>query len=583
MSNWQWGYNGMWGYPAGVPYTDFHRLNLDWVLNALQTFNSELKQIPDYIVEQLQNALDQTEFDKIIADYLTSVGVLNVKTPPDGLTAMVGDGATDDSAAWQSILNYAASNDSCIFIPHGSYIINNFSVPTGIGIYGECMLGTKLFQKGGQTGLFCTLVGENGIRNLTLDCVKYNKTVEVDAIKATHSHVQNVAVLNAYTGAEFLDNCFVTDLHCADNNADVILSGTNNIVTTDGIVTDNGIDNTWVDNEKLNISKNIININPQNPVIYGGAVTENEKEKYVYIPVIINGEQHLIAVNEKMFVGFIDNEKNAVAGSVANINFENDPGEISASGIASLYTGKTKSNLNIGYHSQDDVNIGANCPDSALSIYQKTSQNIADGCGLWIANIGDVTGSNVFGGNIIAGVQGDAANSKVVCLELDYECENNVVPEEGNNLILNAFNNNYVGSFILIGGVNNGSFGDGITFNNGIRNSAIAGGSALVCQNFIDTSNSTIQNLAINLGAAQFIGWTSSGSLSDYIRGTASDLELKGKNGILFSTDAQQNVLFVSGQNIGVNTPFSNDSLGAYAGYINLNVNGTNYKLPLYN
>ncbi len=79
--------------------------------------------------------------------------VINVKTPPSGITAAVGNGTTDDTAALQSAFNYIKnqfvanhSNSYIIYLPNGTYrvtgsIIYQGSVVTGSDINNVRVVG----------------------------------------------------------------------------------------------------------------------------------------------------------------------------------------------------------------------------------------------------------------------------------------------------------------------------------------------------------------------------------------------------------------------------------------------------------
>lgn len=233
-------------------------------VNELIENNNKL---PQLITEVVEKFLESEEFESLIKSIISG-GVLNVKFPPEGLDPMKGDGVTNDTEAFQGIIKYASDHDKCIFVPCGSYLLDNIVVPTGLGIYGECRGAVKFYQVGGQTGVFFTLTGENGLRNITLDCVKFNKTAVVHALSATYSSVIDCAVVDGYTGALIANGCFVQNLHCIDNNEDVIISGSKNVVSCDGVVHDNGVENTWIDSVTVNLGSNDVVLNPVEPLTY---------------------------------------------------------------------------------------------------------------------------------------------------------------------------------------------------------------------------------------------------------------------------------------------------------------------------
>lgn len=81
--------------------------------------------IPDLVTESVREQLDDGTVEDIIAEILTKDFFLNVKRPPEGVTAAIGDGATNDTTAFNEALAYAAEHDLAILIPEGDYVITS--------------------------------------------------------------------------------------------------------------------------------------------------------------------------------------------------------------------------------------------------------------------------------------------------------------------------------------------------------------------------------------------------------------------------------------------------------------------------
>lgn len=81
--------------------------------------------IPDLVTETVSEQLDDGTVQDIIAEILTNDFFLNVKRPPEGVTAALGDGATNDTTAFNEALAYAAEHDLAILIPEGDYVITS--------------------------------------------------------------------------------------------------------------------------------------------------------------------------------------------------------------------------------------------------------------------------------------------------------------------------------------------------------------------------------------------------------------------------------------------------------------------------
>lgn len=88
-------------------------------INELIQAHNEL---PDYIKEAVIEYAHSEEFNDYIKTIFANL-VVNVKYPPAGLKAAVGDGVTNDSDAFQNVLDYCNANHRIMFIPDGKYVI----------------------------------------------------------------------------------------------------------------------------------------------------------------------------------------------------------------------------------------------------------------------------------------------------------------------------------------------------------------------------------------------------------------------------------------------------------------------------
>ena len=88
-------------------------------INELIEAHNEL---PDYIKEAVIAYAHSDEFNDYIKTIFANL-VVNVKYPPAGLKAAVGDGVTNDSDAFQNVLDYCNANQRIMFIPDGKYVI----------------------------------------------------------------------------------------------------------------------------------------------------------------------------------------------------------------------------------------------------------------------------------------------------------------------------------------------------------------------------------------------------------------------------------------------------------------------------
>lgn len=163
------------------PYTNFHELNLDWII-------SEVKRL-------------ESKIDKIIPYDNDTNSVKNFGAK--------GDGTTDDTEAFQLAIN--SGND--IFIPfaHGEkYIINKQLLVTKLGqkFYSECPeyaygnSGQIIFN--GEDSLFNCITGKNSFCNIF--CYSNNPKATCITLNATNVQDNNDAII---------DGCYISGFYNA--------------------------------------------------------------------------------------------------------------------------------------------------------------------------------------------------------------------------------------------------------------------------------------------------------------------------------------------------------------------------------
>lgn len=179
-----------WG---NFPYSDFHSLNLDWILNTLKQFGVIIDDIPDMIDKAVKDAISDERLTELILNIMKDY-MINVKFPPNGITPAKGDGTTDDAAAIQGCIDYAESiGGGCVFFPSGKYLASGLTLKNNVGLNG--MQGASLILKGGSNVPLITSTANNVfLSGLTLDC---NSEVQVNDI--------NTLVFSG-------DNCRLKDL-----------------------------------------------------------------------------------------------------------------------------------------------------------------------------------------------------------------------------------------------------------------------------------------------------------------------------------------------------------------------------------
>lgn len=126
------------------PWTNFHELNLDWLLSEMKKTTEHV----DKAVEDVDKAVDDVEnLSSGLANQI--INIIEQMTPsPETLPwvtpqmfGAVGDGVTDDSAAFNEMFNAGKP----VFIPNGHYTIaNDVYINSSIDIWGESQDGVFL-------------------------------------------------------------------------------------------------------------------------------------------------------------------------------------------------------------------------------------------------------------------------------------------------------------------------------------------------------------------------------------------------------------------------------------------------------
>lgn len=185
------------GAPGGNP--ELHVASVEVTKRQQQIVDTETK-----VYDTVYDTADIVIADRSVKDY-----------------GAVGDGVTDDTAAFQEALNAAGnSGGGVVFVPAGRYkIAGNLLVPTGVTLRGDwispeesdgAVLGTILQAydgRGDENGMsFIRLAQASGVTNLsiwypeqTLDSpAAYPWTIE--QLSGDSATVKNVTLVNSYNG-----------------------------------------------------------------------------------------------------------------------------------------------------------------------------------------------------------------------------------------------------------------------------------------------------------------------------------------------------------------------------------------------
>lgn len=138
---------GLFGnVPRGVwnsfPYTNFHDLNLDWVLKLCRFTAETLEELPGEIDKVVQEKLEEYVTDQkadIIETILGADQSVNVMQLPDpNLPAFDNGGLQDNTAAWEALVQWMQKNGRrAVYLPSGTYLMSSFTPPENFAIIGD--------------------------------------------------------------------------------------------------------------------------------------------------------------------------------------------------------------------------------------------------------------------------------------------------------------------------------------------------------------------------------------------------------------------------------------------------------------
>lgn len=170
------------------------------VLNELIENNNN---IPDYVAQMIKEYITSGAIGEVVRDVLANF-MLNVKNPPQGITPAVGDGSTDDTAAIQGCIDYAAEKGyGCVYIPYGKYLVSSIEAKDNVSIFGYDRYSTGLYLKGGSDKALIYGNAENfGIYNLELNGSAGVQVYDVPVIElsGTNNLFSNLLINECYKG-----------------------------------------------------------------------------------------------------------------------------------------------------------------------------------------------------------------------------------------------------------------------------------------------------------------------------------------------------------------------------------------------
>ena len=242
---------GVW---RGVPYTNFHDLNLDWVLRVVRFTEESLEELPDAIDKAIKKGLeeyaeDQTE--KLRDLILGADQSVNVMLPADEtLQPFDNTGASDNTAAFNALLQWMAKNGrKTMYFPAGTYQLGSVSLPAQLAIVGDGRYNTTIKAKPFLTAPMVHGIADGLlIDGVTLDCNDAQQGRPTTIIGAT---ITGALITNAcFVGGDYAistpaasaGHLQLSDLVCTSQSAAAVkigASGDNLNVSAVGLVISN--------------------------------------------------------------------------------------------------------------------------------------------------------------------------------------------------------------------------------------------------------------------------------------------------------------------------------------------------------
>ena len=168
---------------------------------AINDMATTINGLPDYIIELVKELLDQLGLEEIVKEVLSDLYFLNVKNPPNNMTAAVGDGVADDTAAIQAMISYMNGKRAYLFFPAGIYSVTGLNVTTNMSLVGLDRYQTTLqLRAGSNKDLLAGNLGACTISDITLDANMPGQTQNCSVFEGTIGNmlVSNVIFKNGY-------------------------------------------------------------------------------------------------------------------------------------------------------------------------------------------------------------------------------------------------------------------------------------------------------------------------------------------------------------------------------------------------
>ena len=124
--------------------------------------------IPAYVKQVFNEFIESGQLEILVKQIIDRQDiVVNVKYPPEGVTAAYGDGATNDTTAFNSCIAYGVKNGIPVYIPAGTYMLDAMTINGNVQIFGTPKTNLYLNVKPEAGALFTIEGGNVRLFNLT--------------------------------------------------------------------------------------------------------------------------------------------------------------------------------------------------------------------------------------------------------------------------------------------------------------------------------------------------------------------------------------------------------------------------------
>ena len=138
------------------------------VIEKINILINNNNNIPAYVKQVFNEFIESGQLEILVKQIIDRQDiVVNVKYPSENVVAAVGDGATNDTVAFNSCIAYAIKNGIPVYIPAGTYMLDAITINGNVQIFGTPKTNLYLNVKPDAGAMFTIEGGNVGFFNLT--------------------------------------------------------------------------------------------------------------------------------------------------------------------------------------------------------------------------------------------------------------------------------------------------------------------------------------------------------------------------------------------------------------------------------